>query len=67
MSRRVGGQKGAKDFVQSLKDNRVNKNTMNRMKTNLQDKKSGWSSKFVEAGGIIALTQYLQTISSKSK
>ena len=65
MARRSTSQKGAVDFVQSLKENRVNKNTMNRMKQTLKEKTS--ASKFVEAGGITALTQYLQNTSQKAK
>eukprot|EP00339_Tiarina_fusa_P027646 CAMPEP_0117020722 /NCGR_PEP_ID=MMETSP0472-20121206/15722_1 /TAXON_ID=693140 ORGANISM="Tiarina fusus, Strain LIS" /NCGR_SAMPLE_ID=MMETSP0472 /ASSEMBLY_ACC=CAM_ASM_000603 /LENGTH=329 /DNA_ID=CAMNT_0004726015 /DNA_START=1026 /DNA_END=2012 /DNA_ORIENTATION=- len=60
-------QKSAVDFVTSLKEGRVNKNTMNRTKASLKDNKSGWASKFVEAGGIAALSQYLTTCTQKSK
>lgn len=37
------------------------------MKQSLRENKSGWASKFVEAGGIPALTQYMQNILQKPK
>ena len=40
---------------------------MNRTKASLKDNKSGWASKFVEAGGISALSQYLTNCTLKPK
>lgn len=64
--RRSTNQKSAVDFITSLKEGRANKNTMQRTKVSLKDNKS-WASKFVEAGGINALTQYLTNYSQKPR
>lgn len=62
--RRSTNQKSAVDFITSLKEGRANKNTMQRTKIALKENKN-WASKFVEAGGINALAQYLTSYTQK--
>ena len=65
--RRSTSNKSVTEVVQALKDNKANRNIMTRMKASLKENKTGWALKFVEAGGIVAITQCLNNIANKAK
>ena len=64
LKRTLGGDKSSTDFVAIIKEGRLNKNTVTKMKSSFKSNK-GEVSKFVETGGISALAQYIQATSTK--
>ena len=54
--------KGPKEFIATLKDKRINRNLLSRLKSTLKENLDNWLASFIDFGGITALSTLLHTV-----